>query len=121
LLCRAIEPVEVLDHHDLRPALGRAEDYAAERLEDTAAALAGIERGDRGVGRAEREEIAEVGRRRAHVVADRGDGPLELRHRDIVAIPLVDADPPLEKIDERMKGGRAAEGEAMPLAPVGVA
>ena len=121
LLRRPIDPVEVLDHHDLRPPLGRAQDHSAERLEDTAAALAGIERGDRGVGRAEREEVAQVGRRRAHVVADRRDGTLDLRHRDVVGITLVDAHPPLEKIDERVKGGRAAEGEAMPLAPVGVA
>jgi hypothetical protein len=121
LLRRPIDPVEVLDHHDLRPLVGRAQDHSAERLEDPAAALAGIERGDRGVGRAEREEIAQIGRCRADVVADRRDGNLELRHRDIVGIALVDADPPLEKINERVKGRGAAKGEAMPLAPVGVA
>src|SRR5207244_1001734 len=58
---------------------------------------------------------------RAHVVTDRRDGTLDLRHRDIVCITLVDAHPPLEKIDERVKGRRAAEGEAVTLAPVGVA
>src|SRR5207302_8870140 len=61
------------------------------------------------------------GRRRAHVVADCRDRALHLGHRDILGITLVDAHPSLEEIDERMKGRRATEGEAMPFAPVEVA
>ena len=120
LLGRPIDPVEVLDHHDLRTPLGGAQDHPAERLEDAAAALARIERGDGRVGGAERQQVLQRGRRRAQVVAEVPHGALDLGRRHVLGVALVDAHPALEEIDERMKRRGPAEGQAVALSPVGV-
>ena len=73
------------------------------------------------VGLPDREQVAQVGRRHAHVVAEGRNGALQLCRRDLLTVTLVDPDPALEQVDERMKRRRPAEGQAMPFPPVGVA
>ena len=121
LLARPVDPVQVLDHEDLRPRLGAPDEHAAQRLEGLAAPLRGlIARTSASPGSTDRS-ARRYGATGARSGADRREAPLDLRGDRRLVVALLDAELPPEQVDQRVERHGPPEGQAVPFVPRGLA
>ena len=121
LLAHPVDPVQVLDHHHLRPRLRAPHEHAAQGLDGLGAPLRGRHRAHLGAARVDGQERAKIRRRGRQIRADRGEAPLDLRGDRRLRVPVLDAEQPPEQVDQRVERHGPAEGQAVPLVPRGLA
>jgi len=97
--------------------LRRPQREASQSFEDAGATRARSQGQHGWIARLDGQEVANVGQDVAEVLAQRGDGLLDLVDDRFVGVAVLQAKGVLQQVDQRMKGDGSPEREAMSLVP----
>ena len=107
LLCGLVDPVQVLEHQDLRTSLRRAQEIPPQRIEDLDAPQPRIHCGNR-TARIDAEQMAQVRKRGRQLLTQRQHRVLYLLDDICLGVGLFDTKKPSQHVDQRMERHRAA-------------
>ena len=117
LLGGGVDPVQVLDDHDLGAGRRRLGEKAANGVQRLATALPRAHRGHRRVPRIHGEQGPQVWRHPGDLPAEGGDAALDLQDDGGSRVALLDREHAPQQVDERVERHGAPEGEALSLEP----